>query len=100
MARIDAPLLNDLHLYFQLTFGIPRLTQIIHRMENFKTPHRADINFHYETVDISLTSKWLTGGDLRLEFECYGLDKQLSLLEQVFSQFFPLLSHVGSLELF
>jgi hypothetical protein len=35
-----------------------------------------------------------------LEFGCDGLDKQLSSLEQVFSLCFPLLSHVGSLELF
>ena len=101
MARIDAPLLNDLHLHFyHSTFDIPQLAQIIHRIEKIKTPYNADINFHYESVDVSLMSKWLTGGDLRLEFWCDGLDKQLSLLEQVFSLCSPLLSHVGSLEFF
>jgi hypothetical protein len=102
MARIDAPLLNKLHLHFfyQPTFGIPQLPQIIHRIENFKTPHEADIGFYDERVDISLTSKWPIYGHLRLEFKCDGLDKQLSLLEQVFSQCFPLLSHVDALQLF
>jgi hypothetical protein len=101
MARIDAPLLNKLHLdFYQSTFGIPQLAQVIHRIENFKTPHEADIEFHDDSVGVSLTSEWPIGGDLRLEFKCDGLDKQLSLLEQTFSQCFPLLSHVVSLELF
>jgi hypothetical protein len=102
MARVDAPLLNKLHLHFfyQPTFGIPQLPQIIHRIENFKTPHEAEIDFHDSNVGISLTSECPIGGDLRLEFKCDGLTKQLLLLEQVFSQCFPLLSHVNSLELF
>jgi len=102
MARIDAPLLDDLDLqfFYQPTSGVPQLPQIIH-LERFKTPDKADIDFHDYGVDISLTSGCLgSRGHLHLEFECDGLDRQLSLLEQVFSQCFPLLSHVGALELF
>ena len=102
MARIDAPLLDDLDLqfFYQPTSGVPQLPQIIHRIKKFKTPHKADIDFRHHRADISLTSGCLIGGDLHLEFERHGLDRQLSLLEQVFSQCFPLLSHVGTLELF
>ena len=103
MAQIDAPLLDDLHLQFfcQPTSGVPQLPQIVHRMEKFKTPHKADIDFHVHRADISLTSGCLrVGGRFHLEFECDGLDRQLSLLEQVFSQCFPLLSHVDALEIF
>jgi len=101
MARIDAPLLDDLDLRFlyQPTSGVPQLPQIIHRMEKFKTPHKADIDFYDHGADISLLSG-LFDDCLHLEFECNGLDRQLSLLEQVFSQCFPLLSHVDTLELF
>ena len=77
MARIDAPLLDDLHLefFYQPTSGVPQLFQIIHRIEKFKTPHKADIDFHDYGVDISLTSGCLIGGGhLHLEFECDGLD--------------------------
>ena len=102
MARIDAPQLDFLHLqlFYQPIFGIPQLPQIIHRTEKFKTPHEADIGFHDYGADISLTSKWPASGCLRLEFECDGLDRQLSLLEQIFSQCLPLPLHVGALELF
>ena len=103
MARIDAPLLDDLDLrfFYQPTSGVPQLPQIIHRIEKFKTPHKADIEFRHYGADIFLTSGCLIGGGyLHLEFECDGLDRQLSLLEQVFSQCFPLLSHVDTLELF
>ena len=34
-----------------------------------------------------------------MEFECDGLDRQLSLLEQLFSQCFSLLSHVATLDI-
>ena len=102
MARIDTPLLNKLHLHFFYlpTFGTPQLPQIIHRIEIFKAPHEANIGFRDESVDISLTPEWPNYGHLRLEFSCDGLDNQLSLLEQVFSQCFPLLSHVDALQLF
>ena len=101
MARIDAPLLNDLHLdFYQPTFGIPQLTQIIHRIEDFKTPHTAEIDFYDYSVDISLTSKRPIGSHFHLEFDCDGIDKQLSLLEQIFSQCSPLLSHIHTLEIF
>ena len=41
----------------------------------------------------------MVGGHLHLEFKVDGLDRQLQLFEQVFSQCFPLLSHVDTLEL-
>ena len=102
MARIDAPLLDnlDLQFFYQPTSGVPQLPQIIYRIEQFKTPHKADIHFHHSGADISLTSGCLFGGDLHLEFDCDGLGRQLSLLGQVFSQCCPLLSHVDALELF
>ena len=86
--------------FYQPIFGIPQLPQTIHRIEKLKTLHEADIGFYDHGTDISLTSKRSAGGRLRLEFKCDGLDRQLSLLEQVFSQCLPLLSHVGVLELF
>jgi len=103
MARIDTPLLDHLNLqfFYQRTSGIPQLPQIIHRIEKCKTPHKAYIVFQHYRAEISLTSGFLSGGGhLELEFECDGLGRQLSLLEQVFSHCFPLLSHVDTLELF
>jgi len=74
---------------------------ILVHLKRFKTPYKAAIEFHDYGVDISLTSGCLgSRGHLHLEFECDGLDRQLSLLEQVFSQCFTLLSHVGALQLF
>jgi len=101
MARIDAPLLDDLDLQFfnQPSSGVLQLPQIIRCVENLRTPHNAEIDFYAHSADISLTSKWPIGGRLHLEFEGDGLDGQLSLLEHVFSQCFPL-SHINTLEIF
>jgi len=100
MDRIDAPLLDDLALrfFYQPTSGVPQLPQIIHRIEKFKTPHMAIVDFYDQSAEISLFFG-LFDDSLYLDFECNGLDRQLSLLEQVFSQCFPLLSHVDTLQL-
>jgi len=64
MGRIDAPLLDVLHLvfFYQPTSGIPQLPQIIHRIEKFKTPDKAHITFHDHRAEISLTSGCLRVG--------------------------------------
>lgn len=101
MTRIRAPRLDHIHLYFfyQPAVGIPQLPQIIHRSKKFKTPREADIVFHENSVHIAFSSEWPIFGYLHLEFERDGLDRQLSLLEQVLSQCFSLLSHVVTLEI-
>ena len=99
MARIHLPLLNHLHLKFfhQHTLGIPKLPQIIHRIETFKPPFEADVHFYDDGTDMSFSSQ--VGGRLRLESQRTELDSQLSWLKGIYPQFLTLLSKINHLKL-
>ena len=96
MSRIDAPLLRNLHLtfFYQPIFDIPQLSRLINGAEKFKSALFASIDFHRDRVIDYMSSS--VNDSLILEFKCTGFDKQVSLLEQFWSQCLP---HVAELEL-
>ena len=102
MARIDVPILNNLHLQFFRwpIIGIPQLPQIIHRNENLKLAFTMPAMVHFYKDSIGISLSFPDNGSLRLDFQCAGLDNQLSLLKELYPQCSPLLSHINHLELF
>jgi len=102
MARIHLPRLTNLYLrFFPLpTFSIPKLPQIIHRIETFKRPLRVEaiVKFYDNRTGIDFIS---TGrGSLGFEFQRTESDNQLLWLTRIYPQFLPLLSQINYLELF
>jgi hypothetical protein len=89
VARIDAPLLNDLEITFfhQLIFDTPQLTQFISRTPRFNAYDGARVVFSELEVRITLSQK--SDETLKLGVLCYQSEWQLSSLEQVRSSFFP-----------
>ena len=85
VARIDAPLLDDLHLTFfhQLIFGTSQLTQFIGRTPKFKAYDKALVQFSDRRVLVSTTDE-----ALRLSILCRQSDWQLSSLAQVCDSIF------------
>jgi len=88
VTRIDAPLLNQLHITFflQLIFDTPQLAQFISRTPNLNAYNEACVTFS----DSHATTA-LLGRDNRLELviSCRQSDWQLSSLVQVFTSPFP-----------
>ena len=100
MAQIHLPRLNYLHLqFFPLpAFSVPKLPQIVHRIETFKPPFQAIVGFYDKSTDISI---FLPGhGSLGLVFQCTESDNQLSWLTRIYPQLLPHLSQINYLELF
>jgi len=100
MARIHLPRLSDLNLqFFPLpTFGVPKLPQIVHRIETFKPPFQAIVEFYDNCTAISVFSPGR--GSLGLDFQFTESDNQVSWLTRLHPQFLPLLSQINYLELF
>ena len=99
MARIHLLRLDHLRLQFfhRSTFGVPKLPQIVHGIETVKPPFHTDVHFYYESTNIDFFSNF---SRISLEFQCTGLDNQLSWLKKIYPQFVPLLSQTDYLELF
>ena len=92
VARIDAPLLEDLDIafFYQLIFDTPQLTQFISRTPKFKACDGAQVLF-------SNFSVWVLTIDrvLSLSISCRQSDWQLSSLAQVCgSIFIPAIEHL------
>jgi hypothetical protein len=92
VARIDAPLLDSIHITFflQLVFNIPRLAQFMGRTTKFQVLKEAHVycdayGGHVETLPP--TRAIYTKSALKIS--CRKLDWQLSSLAQVFPSFFP-----------
>jgi hypothetical protein len=86
VARVDAPLLNTLHITFfhQLIFDTPQLAQFLARTPNIQPPVDARITFSDYVVKVtSVTPNFV------LRISCRQLDWQLSSLAQVCSSSFP-----------
>ena len=85
MARIDAPLLDNLQITFfhQLIFNTPQLTQFISRTPKFKTHDTAHLLFSAGVISATVDER------LRLEVSCSRSDWQLSSLAQVCGSSFP-----------
>jgi hypothetical protein len=86
VARVDAPLLNTLHISFfhQLIFDTPQLAQFLARTPNIQPPVDAHITF--SDFDVMVTS---VAPNFVLRIKCRQSDWQLSSLAQVCSSLFP-----------
>ena len=92
VARIDAPLLDYLHIAFlyQLIFDSPQLTEFISRTPKFKACDDALVQFSDRGVFVSTIDE-----ALRLVISCRQSDWQLSSLAQVCgSIFIPAIEHL------
>ena len=89
--RIDAPLLDRLHITFfhQLIFDTPHLIQFISRAPKFKALDEACVLFSHKDVRVKLPLPQTFDGVLRLGISCRQSDWQLSSLAQVCSSSFP-----------
>jgi hypothetical protein len=93
-ARISAPSLNKLHIYFfnQLSFTFPRLLQFMQASENLRF---TAIQVTFRTLAVSLHSvPWSWDSPLMLEIRCRHLDWQVASAAQLFGTISPLLSVV------
>jgi len=105
VSRIDSPRLSYTHITFlnQLVFDTPLLRNFISRTETFKVPHRADVLFSNNRVEVSLFRRKETADHRMLEFRisCKPSDWQLSSIAHVCSSSLPRLStleHLGIYE--
>ena len=98
ISRIDTPLLSyfSLRFFYQHNFDIPQVPQFLNRIKNFKPPLKAEIDFFGFTIGASLVSP---GCKFLFQFQCTGLDRQLLLLERIYTQCLPHTSHVNHLKL-
>jgi hypothetical protein len=89
VARIDAPLLNNLAITFfnELGFDTLQLTQFIGRTPKLKTHDKVHVVLTKRGAWVRLPQTF--SGTLELEIICSPLDRQLSTLAQVFSSSFP-----------
>jgi len=89
VARIDAPLLDDLEISFfhQLIFDTPRLTQFISRTPRFNAYDGARVVF--SELEVRITLSQTSDETLKLVFLSNQSEWQLSSLAQVRSSFFP-----------
>jgi len=89
VARIDAPVLDCLHITFflQLTFDTPQLTRFISRTPHFKPQEEARVIFFNSAVVFTLPKT--LDRELELGISCRRSDYQLSSLAQVCSLSFP-----------
>ena len=101
VARVDAPLLNDLEITFfhQLIFDTPQLTQFISRTPRFKSYDGARVVFSELEVRITLSQAF--DETLKLGILSNQSEWQLSSIAQIDSSFFPqgLLHTVESLHI-
>ena len=91
VARIDAPLLDDLDITFfhQLIFDTPQLSQFISRTPKLGAHGEARVVFSDGRVSITLAHPRTLSGRIRLGISCTQSDWKLSFLAQVCSSSFP-----------
>jgi hypothetical protein len=91
LARIDAPLLDRLHITFynQNIFDTTQFTQFISRTPKFKGHDEARVVFSYWGGSVTLSRTQTSDGRLHLTILCSPSDRQLSSLAQVCSSSFP-----------
>ena len=92
MARIDAPVLDNLditffHFFHQLLFNTPQLVQFISRTPKLKAFDEASVIFFDSRATIALPGT--DNPRLQLGISCRRLDWQLSCLAQICTSSFP-----------
>jgi hypothetical protein len=87
VARIDAPLLDDLNLTFshQLVFDTAQLAEFISRTPKFKAPDKAYVKFSDSHVSVTLAPRATFDGTFHFAISCEDSFWQLSSLTQVFA---------------
>ena len=87
LARIDAPLLDDLNITFlyQLIFDTPQLAQFISRAPKFKAPDEAYVKFSDRDVSLTLprSAEGTFDGTFHVAISCSDSLWQLSSLTQL-----------------
>lgn len=99
MARIEAPFLTHLYLmfFYQPVFDIPQVPQFTRCIEKFVPPFKTAVYFFVDAVRVFI---FLSHDNFFiLQPQCKGLDRQLSSLEQIFTQCSSIFSHVVGLRL-
>ena len=100
LARIDAPSLRDIEIFFfhQLTFDVSQLGKFINRTEIQKSHRRTDILITERTINISFTQP---GSPTRLGIHtsCEQFDWQLFSITQIFNHLYTLLSRIKDLRI-
>ena len=88
VARIDAPLLDKLHILFfhQLLFDTLHLTQFVSRTPKLKAYNEARVKFTRTIVWVTLTQS--SNGMISLGIKCRESDWQLSSVAQLCRSFF------------
>ena len=101
LARIDAPRLNKMHIYFsnQIKFHTPQLLQFISQNPRLRTPEKGHIAFTYKAVIVKFPSRTSDYDALGVRIEC-SAKWQLSSLEQVCTSFLPPLPTLEDLYIF
>jgi hypothetical protein len=94
VARIDAPLLDNLEItfFYQQNFNTSQLTQLISRTPKFRTHDEAHVVF--SDKDISVTLPQTSDGALKLGILCRPSNWELWGLAQVCGSSFPLIPAV------
>jgi hypothetical protein len=98
VARIDAPLLDNLEIafFYQRNFNTSQLTQFINCTENFKTHDKALVVLSYKAISITLPQT--SEGALKLGILLYRrLNWELLSLARICSSSFPLIPAVEHL---
>ena len=85
VARIDIPLLSNLHIIFFTEYGFdaPQLAEFISRTPRLNVPDEAHVIFHHESVMIRFISQTFGHAELRVEIPCTESDWQLPSLTEV-----------------
>ncbi|KAN0106983.1 hypothetical protein V8E52_010585 [Russula decolorans] len=91
LARIDAPLLDDLEITFfhQLVFDTPQLTQFISRTPRFNFNAYNGARVVFSELEVRITLSQTSDETLKLGILCNLSEWQLSSLAQIRSSFFP-----------
>ncbi|KAH9954659.1 hypothetical protein BC827DRAFT_1386711 [Russula dissimulans] len=100
LARIDAPLLDDLSVEFfmDLEFDVPQLHRLIGHAEEFKTYDRANVTISNYSIRLYLHLN-IHHTRLEVKIHCQELDYQLSSLAQVCSSSFPFIFALEELQI-
>jgi hypothetical protein len=97
MARIDAPLIDDLCLqFFNQPVVIPQVLRFITRAKQLERPDHTEVEFEKDRLRV-IIRPWGGKGVSMLTFSSTGFYNQLSLLKRFCTQFSPILSHIDEL---
>jgi len=100
VGRVNAPLLKYglLKFYDEPIFDTPQVPQFMHRTNMLKLLGRVEVLFRRQSTFVSFRSS-IGPAKLFLSFWCSRFPAQVAIMEQIYAQWPPLVSHVKSLKL-